>query len=120
MSSYDRARHDVARRDDTFMPEAAPVNHAAAAWVAGELTLEQQLEFETHLAVCAQCQAEVATLRRAQRRARNEPTVSIKVEFEPPPAERPPRSTARVLGAALLVLIVGFAIGWTVWQLAHR
>jgi len=72
----------------------------------------QRREFEAHLAGCAECQAEVAAL--LQRRSRQPPATEV--------AHRPGRAVRILIGAAvvLVTLIVGYALGWWAWQLAHR
>ena len=84
------------------MQELSGENHAAAAaWVAGGMDPAQRQEFAAHLASCAQCQAQVAALRAARPR-------------------RGPRRLMQILAAAIVTLIVGFALGWWLWHLAHR
>jgi anti-sigma factor RsiW len=65
------------------MANASSENHAAAAWVAGQMNAVQIAEFEAHLASCASCQEEVA-------------------------------------GLLAKALVAGFALGWSIWQMAHH
>jgi anti-sigma factor RsiW len=99
------------------MQGASPEIHpAATAWVDGTMTPAQRQEFETHLAGCANCQAEVAAL--------------LQQRLPPAGSAAPPvkaargRSRARpvLIGVAIavLILVVGYALGWWAWQLAHR
>jgi anti-sigma factor RsiW len=92
-------------------PEA---NHAAiAAWVAGSLTLTQRQEFETHLATCVDCQAELAAARKAK--------AATKPEAVPQavPA-KPARRIWVIVICAALILAIGYALGWWAWGLANR
>jgi anti-sigma factor RsiW len=80
-------------------------NHSAiAASIEGSLTPAQRQEFEAHLATCLDCQAEVAALRTL------------------PKAETgtPARRIWPVVIGAVLVLVLGYALGWWAWDLAHR
>jgi anti-sigma factor RsiW len=110
-----------ARSDDTYsdMENASSENHAAAAWVAGHMNAVQRQEFETHLANCAHCQEEVSAML-AKALQPPEPPAPIKVEVEPPVAPGGARRAAQVAIAGLVTLIVGFAIGWWIWQMAHH
>jgi anti-sigma factor RsiW len=101
------------------MPDAAPGNHAAAAWVAGHMNAAQAAEFETHLAACANCQEEVTALL-AQALQPPKDTAPIKVEVEPPVARGGRRRMVQIALAAILTLIAGFALGWSIWQMAHH
>ena len=78
----------------------------------------QRQEFAAHLAGCAQCQAEVAALRAAQT-PRLQPAAATKVESEPERPAAKPRAWQMLL-AAIVTLIAGFALGWSVWQMAHH
>jgi anti-sigma factor RsiW len=100
------------------MQDASAENHAAAAWLAGNMDPAQQQEFAAHLAGCVECQAEVAALRAAQA-LRAQTAVATKVESEPAPAATKPRAW-QVLLAAIVTVVVGFALGWSVWQMAHH
>ncbi len=106
-----------ARTDDTYsdedlsrtfrrqdMANASPENHAAAAWVAGQMAAAQRREFEAHLATCTACQAEVAALLAQQPRS-------------PGGARRP---IVQIAIAVILTLTAGFALGWSVWELSHH
>jgi len=99
------------------MQDPSSENHAAEAWLAGNMDPAQRQEFAAHLAACAQCQAEVAALRASQT-PRPAPAAT-KVEPAPATPATKPRAW-QVLLAALGILIVGFALGWSVWQMAHR
>ena len=101
------------------MPDASPGNHAAAAWVAGQMNTAQRQEFEAHLAGCANCQEEV-TLLLAQALQPPQPTAAIKVEVKPPAAPRGRRRAVQIAIAAILTLIAGFALGWSIWQMSNR
>ncbi len=79
-------------------------NHAAAAWVAGHMGAAERQEFAAHLATCADCQAQVAALLRSQA---GQPA-------------KPRRGIWRLLIGGLVILLVGYALGWAIWQLAHR
>jgi anti-sigma factor RsiW len=100
------------------MQNASPDNHAAAAWVAGTMDPALRPEFEAHLATCPECQAEVAALRaRTQQLPRL--VIPTKVEVAPQPASANARWAVLIV-AAIATLIAGFALGWSVWQMAHR
>jgi anti-sigma factor RsiW len=101
------------------MPDASPGNHAAAAWVAGHMNPEQRQQFEAHLANCANCQEEVTALL-AQALQPPKATAAIKPEVEPHPAGSGQRRTVQIAVAAILTLIAGFALGWSIWQIAHH
>jgi anti-sigma factor RsiW len=122
----------AARSDDTYsdkdlsrtfrrpvMDNASPGNHAAAAWVAGHMNAVQRQEFETHLANCANCQEEVAVLL-AQALQPPKPTAPIKVEVEPQVARGGGRRAVQIAIAAILTLVAGFALGWSIWQVSHH
>jgi anti-sigma factor RsiW len=108
------------------MPDASPENHAAAAWVEGRMDAVQRKEFEAHLATCPECQAETAALLTVQIAQTQKRPVLVM----PPPAEPEPetktsprnaqRRVALIVIAALVVLIVGFALGWSVWQMTDH
>jgi hypothetical protein len=121
-----------ARSDDTYsgkdlsrtlrrpvMQNASPENHAAAAWVAGHMNAVQAAEFEAHLATCANCQEEVGVLL-AQALQPPKATAPIKVEVEPLVAHGGRRRAVQIALAALLTLIAGFALGWSVWLMGHH
>jgi anti-sigma factor RsiW len=121
-----------ARSDDTYcdkdlsrplrrpvMQNASPGNHAAAAWVAGQMNAVQAAEFETHLATCANCQEEVTALL-AQVLQPPKATAPIKVEVEPIVVRGGRRRVVQIALAAILTLVAGFALGWSVWQMAHH
>ena len=78
MSQTPRAPHD--RRFD----------EAVAAYALGALDPGERPEFETHLATCAQCQAELRELQ----------SVSAGIGLAVEPVELPPALRARVLSAA--------------------
>ena len=100
------------------MQDASSENHAAAAWVAGTMDPALRLEFEAHLATCPECQAEVTALRaRTQQLPRL--VIPTKVQVAPQPASVNPRWAVLIV-AAIATLIAGFALGWSVWQMAHR
>ena len=101
------------------MQNASPENHAAAAWVAGQMNAQQRQEFEAHLAGCANCQEEVTALL-AQVLQPPKPTAAIKPEVEPLVARGGRRRTVQIALAVILTLIAGFALGWSVWQMAHH
>jgi anti-sigma factor RsiW len=101
------------------MQNASPGNHAAAAWVAGHMNAVQRQEFEAHLATCVNCQEEVAALL-AQALQPPKPAAPIKVEVEPQVASGGRRRAVQIAVAAILTLIAGFALGWSVWQFAHH
>jgi cellulose synthase operon protein C len=112
-----------------MIPTEPKNNHAAAAaWVQGEMTAAESLEFETHLATCAECQAEVAALRRAKRARQAEAAaaavatpVAAPVQPEAPaPYGTASRRTWRLLAGGVLILLLGYALGWWIWQLAHH
>jgi anti-sigma factor RsiW len=77
----------------------------------------QRQEFEAHLATCATCQEEVTALL-AQALQPAKATASIKPEVEPKEVRGRHRPVQIAL-AAILTLIAGFVLGWSVWQLAH-
>jgi anti-sigma factor RsiW len=121
-----------ARSDDTYcdkdlsrtlrrpvMQNASPGNHAAAAWVAGHMNAMQAAEFATHLGTCANCQEEVAGLL-AQALQPPKATAPIKVEVEPQVAPAGRRRAVQIALAAILTLVAGFALGWSVWLVAHH
>ncbi len=101
------------------MPDASPGNHAAAAWVAGHMNAVQRQEFETHLAGCANCQEEVTALL-AQALQPPKATAPIKPEVEPKVVSGGRRRAVQIALAAILTLIAGFALGWSVWHMAHH
>jgi anti-sigma factor RsiW len=104
------------------MEDAAPGNHdhAAAAWVEGRMDAVQQQEFAAHLAGCAECQAEVAALRAALTQRTPVLVMPVPAEPEIKASRGGTRRAALILIAALLTLIVGFALGWSVWQMTNR
>jgi anti-sigma factor RsiW len=110
-----------------MIPTEPKNNHAAAAaWVQGAMSAAESLEFETHLATCADCQAEVAALRRAKRArqaaAASAPAAApapMKPEI-PAPYGGASRRTWRMLAGGVLILLLGYALGWWIWQLAHH
>jgi anti-sigma factor RsiW len=121
-----------ARSDDTYcdeglsrtflrsvMPNASPGNHAAAAWVAGQMNAVQRQEFEAHLANCANCQEEVAALL-AQALQPPKPAAPIKVEVEAPIVRGGRHRAVQIVIAAILTLIAGFALGWSIWQISNH
>jgi anti-sigma factor RsiW len=102
------------------MQGESEANHAAiAAWLDGSLSPAQRQEFEAHLATCVDCQAEVTAQLKTKIPARTEATVSIKPELPRPT----PRKRARVLWiiliGAVLIVVVGYALGWWAWDLAN-
>ncbi|HTB68529.1 MAG TPA: zf-HC2 domain-containing protein [Steroidobacteraceae bacterium] len=103
------------------MQNAAPGshNHAAAAWVAGHMNAVQAAQFEAHLATCANCQEEVTGLL-AQALQPAKATAAIKVELEPPLVSGGRRRAVQIALAALLTLVAGFALGWSIWKIAHH
>jgi hypothetical protein len=103
----------------SVMSDASPGNHAAAAWVAGHMNAAQRQEFETHLANCANCQEEVAGLL-AQALQPPKPTAPIKVELAPAVSAGGQGRAVKIVIAALLTLIAGFALGWSIWLMAHH
>ncbi|HTC54299.1 MAG TPA: zf-HC2 domain-containing protein [Steroidobacteraceae bacterium] len=102
------------------MPDPSSENHAAAAWLAGIMNPAQRQEFETHLAGCAECQAEIAALRASHTQRQPVLVMPIPAEAEPKTTDRGTRRAVLIVIAALATLIIGFAIGWSVWQMAHR
>ncbi len=80
----------------------------------------QRQEFETHLAGCAECQAEIAALRASHTQRQPVLVMPIPAEAEPKTTDRGTRRAVLIVIAALATLIIGFAIGWSVWQMAHR
>jgi cellulose synthase operon protein C len=110
-----------------MIPTETTNNHAAAAaWVQGAMTEAESLEFETHLATCAECQAEVAALRRAKRARQAEAASDPAPAPAPTQSETPvpyggaSRRTWRILAGGVLILLLGYALGWWIWQLAHH
>ncbi|HEY4340764.1 MAG TPA: zf-HC2 domain-containing protein [Steroidobacteraceae bacterium] len=101
------------------MANASSENHAAAAWVAGQMNAMQIAEFEAHLASCASCQEEVAGLL-AKALQPPQDTAPIKVEVAPPVTRNARRRVVQIAIAALVTLIAGFALGWSIWQMAHH
>ena len=101
------------------MQNASPGNHAAAAWVAGHMNAVQAAEFEAHLATCPTCQEEVTALL-AQALQPPKPTAPIKVEVEPQVDRAGRRRVVQIAIAAILTLIAGFALGWSVWEMSHH
>jgi len=63
--------------------------HLAAAWALGTLTVEEAQRFEVHLAGCARCQAEVASLQEA----------ADAMADAVAPVAPPPRLSARLMAA---------------------
>ncbi|MDQ3630170.1 MAG: anti-sigma factor [Actinomycetota bacterium] len=63
--------------------------HLAAAWALGTLTSDEAQRFGAHLAVCATCQAEVASLREA----------AEAMADAAPPVAPPPQLGARLMAA---------------------
>ena len=102
------------------MEDAAPGNHAAAAWVEGRMDAVQRQEFAAHLAGCAHCQAQVAALRAALTQRQPVLVMPIPPESEHDAPATGTRRAVLIVIAALVTLIAGFALGWTVWQMAHR
>jgi anti-sigma factor RsiW len=98
------------------MQDPSSENHAAEAWLTGIMDPAQRQEFEAHLASCAHCQAQVAALRAAHA---PRPPPATKVEPEPSAPAAKARAWQLLL-AALVTLILGFALGWSLWQMAHR
>ncbi len=80
----------------------------------------QRQEFEAHLAGCAECQAEVAALRAALTQRQPVLVMPIPAEVELKAAGAGTRRAVVIVIAALATLIIGFAIGWSVWQMANR
>jgi anti-sigma factor RsiW len=76
-------------------------------------------EFEAHLANCAECQAEVAALR-ARTQQLPKLVMPTKLEVAPQPASGRRRRAVLIVAAAIATLIAGFALGWSVWQMAHH
>ncbi len=102
------------------MEDPSSENHAAEAWLAGIMSPAQRQEFETHLAGCAECQAEIARMRAAQTQRQPVLVVPAAAAAEPQVSQGSVRRTILIVIAALATLIIGFAIGWSVWQMAHR
>jgi anti-sigma factor RsiW len=103
------------------MQDAASGNHAAAAWVEGRMDAVQRQEFEAHLADCTDCQAQVAALRAAQTQRRPVLVVPTKLEVEAAPqASGNTKHRVLIVIAALVTLVIGFALGWSVWQMTNR
>jgi anti-sigma factor RsiW len=102
------------------MEDAAPGNHAAAAWVEGRMDAVQRQEFAAHLASCAECQAEVAALRAALTQRQPVLVMPIPAETESAATSGGTRRAVQILIAAVLILLVGFALGWSVWQITNR
>ncbi len=82
-----------------------PANHPAAAWLDGSMTPTDALEFEKHLAGCADCQAQIAQLR--ERRAQQLKTTVRRWRV------------VKSVAFAMVMLLIGFALGWWLWQLSH-
>src|SRR5665213_629858 len=101
------------------MPTASSENHAAAAWVAGLMDATQAVEFEAHLATCANCQEEVAALL-AQKLRPPKAAPAVKAEVEPKIKSGNRRRIVLIVLAAILTLIAGFALGWSIWQMSNR
>ena len=95
-------------------------NHAAEAWLAGIMSPAQRQEFETHLAGCAECQAEIARMRVAQTQRQPVLVMPIPAEAEPKQSDGSARRAILIVLAGLATLVIGFALGWSVWQMAHR
>jgi hypothetical protein len=57
-----------------------------------------------HLATCVECQAQVAARRKLPEAA----------------TRAPGRRVWPIVICAVLVLVMGYALGWWAWQLAHR
>ena len=86
------------------MQGESEANHAAiAAWIDGSLTPALRQEFEAHLATCVDCQAELAARRKVKAATGT-----------------PVRRIWPIVIGAVLVLVMGYALGWWAWQLAHR
>jgi anti-sigma factor RsiW len=102
------------------MEDAAPGNHAAAAWVEGRMDAVQQQEFAAHLASCAECQAEVAALRAALTQRQPALVMPIPAEPETGATGSGMRRVLQIMIAALVILLLGFALGWSVWQITNR
>jgi anti-sigma factor RsiW len=105
------------------MPAASPENHAAAAWVEGRMDAVQRQEFEAHLATCPECQAETATLLSAQiAQTQQRAKLVIPEEVAAPPAASGSgkRRALLIVIGALVTLILGFALGWSVWQMTSH
>jgi len=75
------------------------------------MTAAQRQEFEAHLATCADCQAEVAAVLKARTAA----------EPEAPQARPagPARRIWAIMIGAVLVLAIGYVLGWWAWGFAH-
>jgi hypothetical protein len=80
------------------MQDPSSENHAAEAWLTGIMDPAQRQEFEAHLP---------------------RPPPATKVEPEPSAPAAKARAWQLLL-AALVTLILGFALGWSLWQMAHR
>lgn len=102
------------------MEDPSSENHAAEAWLAGIMSAAQRQEFETHLAGCAECQAEIARMRAAQTQRQPVLVMPTAAEVEPKESDGSARRAILIVIAALATLIIGFALGWSVWQMAHR
>jgi anti-sigma factor RsiW len=79
----------------------------------------QRQEFEAHLATCANCQEEVTALL-AQALQPPRATAPIKPEVERKVARGGRHRTVQIAIAAILTLIAGFALGWSIWQMSHH
>lgn len=104
------------------MQSESEANHAAiTAWINGSLTPVQRQEFEAHLATCPDCQAQVTVLLKAKF---TENKINATVSNKPAAAKPAPRRRARILWimliAAVLILAMGYALGWWAWDLANR
>jgi anti-sigma factor RsiW len=103
------------------MQSESEANHAAiTAWINGSLTPAQRQEFEAHLATCPDCQAQVTVMLKAKL---TENKIDAGVSNKPAAAQPAPRRRSRVLWfvliAAVVILAMGYVLGWWVWDLAN-
>ena len=84
------------------------------------MDVSQRQEFETHLAGCTECQAEVAALRAALTQRQAVLVMPIPAEPEAKPRARSARRGVLLVIGAILILIVGFALGWSVWLMTDH
>jgi hypothetical protein len=80
----------------------------------------QRQEFEAHLKGCAQCQEIVGALCAAMTQRQPVLVMPIPPETEHTKTGSSTRRALLIVIAALVTVIVGFALGWSVWQMAHH
>ncbi|HTV79778.1 MAG TPA: zf-HC2 domain-containing protein [Steroidobacteraceae bacterium] len=105
--------------------DSEPVHAAIAAWIEGSLTPAQRQQFEAHLATCSQCQEQASAALKARISETTKLRILAHTPAPPAAAPQPPARRARplwlrVLLLAVLVVAIGYALGWWAWDLSHH